>query len=637
MVLLATLLAPLPAQAAVHAPSSASSAFPPAAGNGRIIFEMLGGRFFTMAPDGTDLQWLNSHWDRYNPRWSPNGERIVFGRASIEDAQGEKHQNIATMRYDGTDEHIVSNWRGSSHPAWSPDGQRIAFELNHTLWVMQADGSGKRALASGVRGPFSWSPDGTRILHEAALSHDFGGVYVTSVDAAGTFLLDHDGGEPSWSPDGSKIVFSTNSALELMNADGSNQHAILDNTYLNDESRQPSWSPDGKTIVFTVRKSLYEISPEGTDLVHLPLPPLETAEWPDWQRVPVADVADAVGSEGSAGAPGQVSFRVDLSFRSAVPGVLKVATTDETAHVGADFVAPAPSVVVPAGVDHVMVPVKLIGNGTTEPDKRFGFRVVDASMLGVSDGFATGLIQDDDPIPVVSVVDAGFAEDQQGIVTVALDHPASYPITVGLGSVDGTATAPEDYSALQRQVTFPAGSVKATVPVELTVDDVVEPDETFTVRVVDAPGSVAVGKTGTITILNDDATLSALDADIAEGVPATAALSKTGQDALPGQAPLRFSLKLSLPLSKPVTVHYATVRRTAEPGVDYDPVEGIATIPAGQPQTVVSVPVKDDSVMEPDETVGLVLSNPQNATLVGGLAIGTIHDNDCPTEGGTCI
>jgi hypothetical protein len=50
-------------------------------------------------------------------------------------------------------------------PVWSPDSRRIGFARNNEIYVMNADGSGKRNLTANpaTDGEPCWSPDGRRI------------------------------------------------------------------------------------------------------------------------------------------------------------------------------------------------------------------------------------------------------------------------------------------------------------------------------------------------------------------------------------------------------------------------------------------------------------------------------------------
>ena len=61
-------------------------------------------------------------------------------------------------------------------PRWSPDGQKIVFDSdragNADVYVMNADGGSVRVLTSGPEGELmaDWSPDGTKIVYAVALA-----------------------------------------------------------------------------------------------------------------------------------------------------------------------------------------------------------------------------------------------------------------------------------------------------------------------------------------------------------------------------------------------------------------------------------------------------------------------------------
>jgi len=110
---------------------------------------------------------------------------------------------------------------------WSPDGHRIAYvhQVNdgaRELWVMNADGSGKRRLtASGtVGGSPSWSPDGSRIVYASRAG------YLTVVASVGVKPVPR-----------RMIGYYTNCG----ECEGSLHEPIAADRFV-------AWSPDGKRI-----------------------------------------------------------------------------------------------------------------------------------------------------------------------------------------------------------------------------------------------------------------------------------------------------------------------------------------------------------------------------------------------------
>ena len=88
-------------------------------------------------------------------------------------------------------------------------------------------------------------------------------------------------------------------------------------------------------------------------------------------------------------------------------------------------------------------------------------------------------------------------------------------------------------------------------------------------------------------------------------------------------------VRLDAPSALPVTVGYAVTAGTATEGEDYTAVPaGTLTFAAGTTEQTLSVPIVDDAVHEPDETLTVTLSDPPNATLADAEATGTIANDE---------
>lgn len=99
------------------------------------------------------------------------------------------------------------------------------------------------------------------------------------------------------------------------------------------------------------------------------------------------------------------------------------------------------------------------------------------------------------------------------------------------------------------------------------------------------------------------------------------------------KSPFRVKVVLSQPTNVDVTVNY-TANGSAQNGQDFYLADSLLTIPAGQNSGIIQFPVVDDDSVEGDETINIILSNPQGA--VFGQSVYTYvitrsdHDLDTP-------
>jgi hypothetical protein len=92
-----------------------------------------------------------------------------------------------------------------------------------------------------------------------------------------------------------------------------------------------------------------------------------------------------------------------------------------------------------------------------------------------------------------------------------------------------------------------------------------------------------------------------------------------------------FNVALSIASSSSVTVDYATVNGSASAPADYVSDSGTLTFMPGEVGKQIAVQVVGDTLVEPNETFSVNLSNPTNATVSDDVGLGTITDNDTVT------
>lgn len=339
----------------------------------------------------------------------------------------------------------------------------------------------------------------------------------------------------------------------------------------------------------------------------------------------VISILDATVTEGAA----SNGTTITMTNPDGVFCRLAYATQNGSAQAPADFTAVQGDVVQISAVANTLLPLTIADDALFEANETF--QVVIALAAGsdarcqLAKSVATITIASDDQASVVSIADATISEASGGQTMVSMTNPTGRTCNVTVTSVNGTATAPADFTAVTDLGVTLAGV--GSVPVNLTTvnDILVEAAETFTLTIALAPGSdqqCQLGTaTATITITSDDlaSVISIADATVTEGAANNlTTISMTNATGV--------NCRLSV-----TTANGTGASGAVAPG-DFTAINGATVDLNGVTSATLNLAVIDDVLVEANETftvnLALVAGSDPRCQIGDGQATITIVSND---------
>ncbi|MDX2057334.1 MAG: hypothetical protein SFV24_05995 [Gemmatimonadales bacterium] len=220
--------------------------------------------------DGQDAKVVLAGPNLVTQALSPDGTRIAFARGG-----SRRAVEIYVVNVDGRGVvRLTTNDVYDGDPAWSPDGQRLVFARatgprdndRTALWIMDADGGSPRQLTAPDSLTFDsrpdWSPDGAWIGYQSSGVTEATALWQIRPDGTDRRAVPGLGGGDGhhellrWSPDGTRLAFRTTrwqadpfegpADLAVMRPGGTELQRLTMDAAVGDFA----WSPDGTQLVF---------------------------------------------------------------------------------------------------------------------------------------------------------------------------------------------------------------------------------------------------------------------------------------------------------------------------------------------------------------------------------------------------
>jgi len=335
--------------------------------------------------------------------------------------------------------------------------------------------------------------------------------------------------------------------------------------------------------------------------------------------------------EGGAGTVTALVFDVYLSEPVLTTATVTYTVIAGTATSGVDYLVPLNlTVTFLAGSDQESIRIPVVGDALLEDTETLDVVLTSATGVSITFPFASrGYIVNDEGVGATFTSDVSVREAFSFMsFTVTLATQSTVDVSFSyraFQAVNDTATPGIDYDNIAGSVTIPAGSLSATVTINIIDDTQPETDETFTVEVF-RPNkmwftNITGGATDSLgvrfTILDDDIGIFVSDVSLAEGTGSNTAFVFT----------VSTSNTLTAGQSAIVDLDIVHITTNAADFSDVSAINSNLTFSSGERSKTVTIFVSGDSTSEATETFELqaqvLASTPEGFIQSGYRSVGT--------------
>ena len=201
--------------------------------------------------DVFELEWVQ------NPEISPNGNKIVYQRRSMDIMKDRKQSRLWLMDSDGSNHvKLTDTNMNESGPKWSPDGTRIVYtsstEKGSEIFIYWVKTGKSARLTQLNKSPsaLSWSPDGTQIAFTMTVPKQQPTLVKPPKKPKGAKWADHPKVTTrlKYEADGSGYIEPGFRHLFIISAEGGTARQISNGNF---NYGAPQWSNNGNSLFFS--------------------------------------------------------------------------------------------------------------------------------------------------------------------------------------------------------------------------------------------------------------------------------------------------------------------------------------------------------------------------------------------------
>ena len=207
---------------------------------------------------------------------------------------------------------------------------------------------------------------------------------------------------------------------------------------------------------------------------------------------------------------GEIVFTVNRRGDTSAPASVRYATQEDTAAQDLDYAARRGTLTFASGESKKIVSVPVLDDEIDEDDESFNLLLShpEGTVIATGEGWARGVIADDDPPPAIMAPFGVWVHEEDGRVRfrLTLSAPSARPVSVNYATTTGGTVEAEpalDYVSVSGTVVFKPGQTEKTFSVELVDDSLRERWESFLVEYRD-PVNATLRREGSWVVIQDN-------------------------------------------------------------------------------------------------------------------------------------